>query len=55
MNKKMRECFTPHAMIHSLTGVGIGIIAANLIPILNSLMVGLIVLVIGIIWDMMRK
>lgn len=55
MNAKMKECFTPHALMHSLTGAGVGIIVANLIPAINSLMVGVIILVIGIAFDMMRK
>jgi len=55
MNAKMKDCFTPHSMTHSLTGAGVGIIVANLIPSINSLMAGLIILVIGIVLDMTRK
>ena len=55
MNKNTKDCFSKHMMIHSLTGAGVGIIVANIITPLNSIMVGLILLVVGIILDMVRK
>lgn len=55
MNAKMKECFTPHALIHSLTGLGVGLIAAALFPSLASVLIGVVVIVVGIVLDMMRK
>lgn len=55
MDKKMKECFTPHAMMHSLMGIGLGIILVNIIPGLNSLMLGVVIAAVAIILDMMRK
>ncbi len=55
MDKKMKECFTPHAMMHSLVGLGLGILAVNFFPALNSVMIGLVVVVVGIVLDYMRK
>jgi len=55
MNSKMKSCFTPHVMMHGLFGVGLGIILVGLFPGLNSLWVGLILLVIAVVLDGMRK
>lgn len=55
MNKKMKECFTPHVLMHSLFGLGLGIILINLIPALNMTWLGLMLVVIAIVLDFMRK
>lgn len=55
MNKKMKECFAPHAIMHSLFGLGLGITLVSLMPSLNSLLLGLIIMVVAVVWDMMRK
>ncbi len=54
MNKKMQECFTPHAMMHSLFGLGLGILLAGLFGITN-VWLGLILMIVAIVWDYMRK
>ena len=55
MNAKMKACFTPHVMMHSLIGLGLGLLLAALIPGLASVLIGLIVIVVGVVLDMMRK
>lgn len=52
---KMKECTKPHSLAHSVSGLGIGLILVALIPALvaNALVLGLIALVGGIVWDMM--
>ena len=55
MNSKMKECFTPHAMMHNLMGLGIGIVLVNLFASLNNLWIGIVLIVIAIVVDMMRK
>lgn len=55
MNAKMKSCFTSHKMMHSLTGLGIGLLLAALIPSLANMWIGLVIIVIGIGLDMMRK
>lgn len=55
MSGKMKECFTPHAMMHNLMGVGIGILLISLIPALNSLWLGVGLIVIAMVVDSMRK
>lgn len=55
MNKKMQECFTPHAIMHSLIGLGIGLVLVSLFPSLAQLWLGLVLIVVAVIWDMMRK
>ena len=53
MDKKIKECMKPHALMHSLAGLGIGLILVSLIPALvdNALMLGLVVLVVAIVGD----
>ncbi|MDO8487988.1 MAG: hypothetical protein Q7S31_01605 [bacterium] len=51
----MKECFTPHALMHNLLGVGVGILLVNFVPMLNSVMVGVVVVVVAVVLDYMRK
>lgn len=55
MDKKIKECMKPHALMHSLAGLGVGLILVNFIPALiaNALMLGLVVLVVAIVGDFM--
>lgn len=55
MNAKTKACFTPHVMMHSLIGLGLGILVAHFIPSLNKTLVGLVLVALGVILDMMRK
>lgn len=55
MDAKMKECFTPHAMMHSFFGIGLGIVLVNIIPSLNSLWLGVVIAVVAIVLDKMRK
>ena len=55
MNKKMKECFTPHATMHSLIGLGLGITLVSIFPSLNSLLLGVVIIVVAVVWDTMRK
>lgn len=51
----MKECFTPHAMMHNLMGVGIGIVIITLIPALNNLWLGVGLVAVALVVDSMRK
>ncbi len=55
MNEKMKHCFEPHVLMHTLFGLGLGIILVNLVPALNSLLIGVVVVVVALGADMMRK
>ena len=55
MTGKMKDCFTPHAMMHNLMGVGIGIILVNLFASLNNLWIGVALIVVALVLDTMRK
>ncbi|MEK7517708.1 MAG: hypothetical protein AAB583_04110 [Patescibacteria group bacterium] len=55
MDAKMKECFTQHAMMHSLFGIGLGIVLVNIVPGLNSLWLGVVIAVVAIVLDKMRK
>jgi hypothetical protein len=53
--KNMSECMTPHMMMHSLFGMGLGITLCNLFPSLGILWVGLALMVAAWGLDYMRK
>lgn len=55
MNAKMKTCFTPHAMMHSLFGLGLGIFLVSLIPSLNILWLGVGLMAVAFVLDAMRK
>ncbi len=55
MDKKMKACFTPHVIMHSLFGFGLGILAVSIIPSLGMAWLGLIICVAVILLDMVRK
>jgi len=47
----------PHALMHSLTGLGIGLLLAGLLPTVlagnNGIILGIIVVVAGVLGDFM--
>lgn len=51
----MKECFTPHAIMHSLIGLGLGVLLVSLFPGLAIWWLGVLILVVAVVWDMMRK
>ncbi|HSX40112.1 MAG TPA: hypothetical protein VLF68_00715 [Candidatus Saccharimonadales bacterium] len=51
----MKSCFTGHVIMHSLFGLGLGIFLTALIPSLSMLWLGLVLMVVAIVFDMMRK
>lgn len=55
MDKMMKECFKPHALVHSLAGLGVGLLLVGWMPNLamNGVMYGLIVIVLAIVLDFM--
>jgi hypothetical protein len=55
MDKKMKSCFTPHVMMHSLFGLGLGIVLAYLVPSLSNLWLGVGLMVVAVALDAMRK
>lgn len=55
MDKKMQECFKPHAMMHSLFGLGLGIVVVALWPSFGVLWLGVALMVTAVILDWMRK
>lgn len=55
MNAKMKACFTPHIYMHSLFGLGLGLLLASLFASLANIWLALVILVIAVAWDTMRK
>ncbi len=55
MNQKMKSCFTPHAMMHSLFGLGLGFFLGSLVPGLSNLWLGIILMAVAFVLDAVRK
>ncbi len=55
MEDKMKECFAPHAIYHSLFGLGLGYLLAALFPVLANIWLGVVLMVVAIALDKMRK
>lgn len=55
MDKKMKECFAPHTMMHGLFGLGLGILLVSLFPSLALLWLGVVLMVVAMALDYMRK
>ena len=55
MNAKMKSCFTPHIMMHSLFGLGLGALIVSVIPGLRSLWLGLAIMAVAVVLDTTRK
>lgn len=55
MNKKMKACFTPHVLMHSALGLGLGILVATLVPGLRMVWLGVFLMLGAFVADLMRK
>ncbi len=55
MDKKMKECFQPHALMHGLLGLGLGLFLVYLFPSLNVMWLGPGLMVVAVVLDMARK
>lgn len=55
MNAKMKSCFAPHVLMHSLFGLGLGILLVALIPPLGMAWLGVVLIVVAVALDSMRK
>jgi len=55
MNAKMKSCFTGHVLMHSLFGLGLGLFLAALLPSLAMWWLGLVLMVVAVVLDMVRK
>lgn len=55
MSKKMKECFSGHALMHSLLGLGLGLLLASFFQGLANMWIGLILIAVAVVLDMMRK
>lgn len=55
MNSKMKSCFTPHIMMHSMFALGLGILLASQVTVLNNVWLGVVLMVFAVLLDSMRK
>jgi hypothetical protein len=55
MNDKMKDCFSPHTMMHGLFGLGLGLLLAILIPSLQLVWLAVVIMVIAFVADYMRR
>jgi hypothetical protein len=55
VNEKMKSCFTPHIMMHSLFGLGLGVLLAAAVPGLRTVWLGVAVMAVALVLDATRK
>jgi len=55
VDAKVKSCFTPHVLMHSLFGLGLGIVLVTLVPSLGVMWLGLVLIVVAVVLDFMRK
>lgn len=55
MPKSMKECFSGHVLMHSLFGLGLGIVLATAITGLQNIWYGVVAMAVAVVFDMMRK
>ncbi len=56
MNDKMKQCFTPHAFMHSFAGLGVGLVLAHFwMGLATNVWIGVVIIVLAAAADMMRK
>ena len=50
---KMNECLKPHALVHTLVGIGLGLLAAGIFPSIYAwaATLGVIFIVVGLIGE----
>lgn len=53
----MKECTKPHALAHSVSGAGVALLVLYFVPALAAytLVLGVVLLVGGIVWDFMSN
>lgn len=51
----MKECMKPHALLHSLMGIGLGMVLLALLPglVSNALTIGVVLIVIAFVAEFM--
>lgn len=55
MNAKTKDCFKPHVLMHSLFGLGLGLVLAALAPFNGLIWAGLLLMLLAFALDYMRK
>ena len=55
MNDKLKDCFAPHTLMHGLFGLGLGLLLATLIPGLQLVWLAVLLMIVAVVADMMRK
>lgn len=57
MEKMMKECMKSHPLLHSVSGIGLGLLLAAWVPALatNAVMVGVLLVVLGVGGEFLMK
>ena len=54
MDKQMKECMKPHSLVHTLLGIGIGVVLANWLINLSGqsgLVIGLFLVLVAFMFE----
>jgi len=55
MDKQMKECMKPHSWVHTLFGIGIGVVLANWLVNLSGqsgLVIGLFIVLVAFMFEL---
>jgi hypothetical protein len=57
MDQKMKECLKPHVLLHTVMGVGVGLVLAGLVPAVYGMAVtvGVVLVLVGLVGEFLRK
>jgi len=55
MNDKMKSCLTPYVLMHSLFGLGLGLLLSSLFAGLATPWLGILLMIVAVVLDMLRK
>ena len=47
----LKRCLTTHSLLHTLLGIGLGIILVALVPTVGGLLLGVVVVVVALVLD----
>jgi len=51
----MKSCFSSHSLMHSLFGLGLGLLLSVLVPSLSMVWLGVVLMLVALVADMMSK
>lgn len=57
INKMLKQCMKPHPLLHSIAGIGLGLLLTALVPslVVNAFTLGIVLIVVGVAGEFLLK